>query len=375
MASRLQGSPGLSGLIPWVSSVFWVSVLTFGLGGCSAVRSSEVSGSGLVEQVWISPEQIPLNHFQFFGSHNSYKTAMSEQALALLRAENPEAALALEYWHDPLATQLDFGLRVLELDVFYDPQQRLFERGGPFPVLHVQNLDTGSHCAWLLECLEQVIAWSTLNPDHEPILISFNAKTDAIGRPGFTVPRAFDAEAWQALDALLRNSFGGKLLNPAEVLAPDGPVWPSLAELRGKFLLLLDEGQEKQNAYLSAVSRPVMFLNLPADDPRAAIRVLNDPIGDAEAIRKALSRGQLVRTRADADTREARLADSTRRDAAFASGAHFVSTDYYRPAAHFGSDYVVVMPGGGLMRCNPRVGSRAERKLCERLTTAHEHGE
>jgi hypothetical protein len=41
------------------------------------------------------------------------------------------------------------------------------------------------------------------------------------------------------------------------------------------------------------------------------------------------------------------------RDAAFASGAQFVSTDYVFPDDPFGTGYVVDLPGDGAARCNP----------------------
>ena len=68
-----------------------------------------------------------------------------------------------------------------------------------------------------------------------------------------------------------------------------------------------------------------------------------------------MRRGYLVRTRADADTVEARTGDTTRRDAALASGAQWVSTDYPAPgtADRFGTDYVVSLPGDAIVRCNP----------------------
>ena len=59
-----------------------------------------------------------------------------------------------------------------------------------------------------------------------------------------------------------------------------------------------------------------------------------------------------VRTRADADTVEARASDTTRRDAAFASGAQIVSTDFERVDPRWPT-YVVALPGGGEARCNP----------------------
>jgi len=337
-----------------------LSLFASGLTGCVSVttnvsHNNTVGGSRLV----VSPEQLPLNHFQFLGSHNSYKTAIPQEVLAQLRAANPQAAQALEYWHAPISTQLDAGLRVLEFDVFYDPQQRLFDRGGDFPVLHVQNIDTGSHCINLAECLASVVEWSASNPEHEPLMISFNAKTAVIDQPGFIRPNEFDSAAWQELDGLLRESLGARIINPAEVLAPGGPQWPILSEVRGRMLLLLDEGPVKNAAYLAAVAKPALFANLPADDPRAAITVINDPLAGKKDIAKALQRGLLVRTRADADTAEARSGSTARRDAAFASGAQFVSTDYYIAASHFGTDYQVTLPGGGAIRCNPKLPHKA----------------
>ena len=60
-----------------------------------------------------------------------------------------------------------------------------------------------------------------------------------------------------------------------------------------------------------------------------------------------------MRTRADADTMEARSGDTARRDAALASGAQFVSTDYPVPNPGFGTGYAVAIPGGMPGRCNP----------------------
>jgi hypothetical protein len=50
---------------------------------------------------------------------------------------------------------------------------------------------------------------------------------------------------------------------------------------------------------------------------------------------------------------QARTGDVTQRDAALASGAQFVSTDYPVPDADFGTGYLVEIPGGMPARCNP----------------------
>jgi hypothetical protein len=98
--------------------------------------------------------------------------------------------------------------------------------------------------------------------------------------------------------------------------------------------------------------------------PGAAIMIVNDPLGDGAEITRLVKAGYIVRTRADADTREARRGEVARRDAAFASGAQLVSTDYYRPDSAIATDYRVTLPGGGAGRCNP-VLVDAECRLVE----------
>jgi hypothetical protein len=137
------------------------------------------------------------------------------------------------------------------------------------------------------------------------------------------------------------------MIRPADVA---GRTWPDLEASRGKVLFLLDEGGAKRTLYDTGMPRP-MFMNLPESDPRAAVMVVNNPLTEGTRIRELVEAGYMVRTRADADTREARANDTRRREAAFASGAQAVSTDYYLPATHFDSSYVVRLPT--VARCNP----------------------
>ena len=60
-----------------------------------------------------------------------------------------------------------------------------------------------------------------------------------------------------------------------------------------------------------------------------------------------------MRTRADADTVEARTGNTAPRDTAIASGAQYVSTDYPVPDPDFGTGYFAAIPGGLPGRCNP----------------------
>ncbi|MEQ8858673.1 MAG: Ca2+-dependent phosphoinositide-specific phospholipase C [Pseudomonadales bacterium] len=307
---------------------------------------------------------LRLNDIQLLGSHNSYKLAMPAERMVALRAANPELAATLEYAHVPLTEQLELGVRKLELDVFYDPGGALFGRAGStagpsaFPVLHVQNLDDRSSCANLFDCLQPLAAWSDAHPGHLPLFVSFNAKDDVIDRPGFLRPRPFGEDAWLALDAELRAALGSRLLSPAEVFAGGELRWPELDSARGRILTVLDEGGEKRREYASRWRERALFANLPEGEPGAAILIVNDPEADFARIQRLVRAGFIVRTRADADTLEARSGSTARRDAAFASGAQLISTDYYLPAESFGTGYQVMMPGGGVGRCNPvRVAS------------------
>ena len=298
-----------------------------------------------------------LNDVQLLGSHNSYKLAMPEDRFVALRERSPEVAASLEYWHQPLEAQLDLGLRKLELDVFYDPGGDLFNRAGvdasEFPVLHVQNLDDVSTCVNLSVCLATVRRWSLEHPRHVAVFISINAKDQRLDRPEYLTPIPFDEKAWRSLDSEIREVLGDGLLTPADVVTADGPEWPKLADARGRVLMILDESGRKRESYGSAWRTRAMFGNHPVGHPGAAIMIVNDPVDDFDRIQRLVRDGFIVRTRADADTREARTGDITRRRKAFASGAHLISTDYYLPATHFGTDYVVALPQGAVGWCNP----------------------
>ena len=120
-------------------------------------------------------------------------------------------------------------------------------------------------------------------------------------------------------------------------------------------MFVLDDKGAKRDAYRAQVpdvDDRLIFVDVPPSDPDAAVTVVNDPISDAARIRDLVTQGFIVRTRADADTVEARSGDTTRRDAAFASGAQYVSTDYVFPD-DFGTGYVVDLPGTDAARCNP----------------------
>ena len=294
-----------------------------------SIQQDSFSGTGMF-----------INQIQFVGSHNSYKQAMPDGFVKQLMKVNPEVMESLEYEHVPLAEQLDLGIRKLELDVFYVADEDKFLVG------HVQKIDMNSNCSTLRICLAQIIAWSQNNPTHAPIWISFNAKDGYIF--GLPTPEVYSPVAFALMDSIIEKILGERLIRPGDIVDLN---WPLLDEARGKFILILDEGGTKRDMYYDGWQKRPMFTNAPEGHPAAAIMILNDPIRQFDEIQRLVQAGYMVRTRADADTREARENDTRRRVAAFASGAHAVSTDYYLPATHFGSEYQVSLPQP--IDCNP----------------------
>jgi hypothetical protein len=263
----------------------------------------------------------------------------------------------------------NLGVRAIELDVYADPQGGKFlhpalpealgvvipddpaMHAPGFKVLHQADVDTHSTCVSLKVCLAQVRQWSEANPGHVPIMVQLEVKDAA------------DAAELDSLDAEIRSIIpGDEMVTPDDVrgrfptlgAAVRDHGWPTLGTMRGKIVFTLDnEGLRA----LYRTGRPslegrVLFTPSSPGQDDAAFAKLNDPIGQAAQIKAALAANMMVRTRADADTVQARTNDTTMRDAALASGAQWVSTDYEVPNPAF-SPYTVRMPGGTPARCNP----------------------
>ncbi|MFD0326136.1 phosphatidylinositol-specific phospholipase C1-like protein [Lysobacter gummosus] len=330
---------------------------------------------------------LHLNDLQAIGTHNSYKLAIPAEELAAHRARDAAGADSLDYAHEPLHQQLELGARVLELDVYYDPKggryahppgalRRGYGEAGPWPapvaaqmaqpgfkVMHLADIDFRSQCMAFVQCLRQIRAWSQNHREHAPILILINAKDGKSG-PGAVAPLAFDGKAFDALDAEIRSVFAAdELIVPDTVRGQAKTLreaviaggWPSIGQSRGKMVFALDEDARKVGLYRGArrsLEGRAMFVNGDENAADAAYLTLNDPIAQGERIARAVKAGFLVRTRADADTVEARHNDSRRREAAFASGAQYISTDYLKPDLRF-SRYRVTFPRSEVVRCNP----------------------
>lgn len=332
---------------------------------------------------------LPINQYQCIGSHNSYKEYIDPQLLKIIDKTDTsrKTSMGLEYHHIGLSEQLNLGLRALEIDIYadekggkyanprglamagkqanrpYDVEGLMNEPG--FKVLHVQEIDFRSNCLTFKKCLSELKSWSENHPNHEPIYITMNAKDDTIKLPGFTKPEKFTMEVYDQLDNVIVSILGKqKLIIPDDIrgsfITLEGAVlkkgWSKMSQSKGKFLFVLDEGKNKTDEYIKnhpSLKGRVLFTNSPIGNPEAAFLIMNNAIKDLEKIKENVKKGYIVRTRSDSDTREARTNDYRSFEAAKASGAQIISTDYYLRSTLFPSNYSVSFDGKVYFRKNP----------------------
>ena len=282
---------------------------------------------------------LRMNHIQVKGTHNSY------------HIEPEIAGPPWQYTHAPLDVQLGTqGVRQFELDVHFD------EDTGVFAVHHVPVVDAKTTCADLKTCLTLVDTWSIAHPDHVPIWIWIEPKNTATQLTGW--------DGLQKLEDRIRDVLpDDRRISPDDVrgdhptllaaVAADG--WPTLRVARGRIVMvLLDSGAVRDDyvAGNNALKGKVLFAEGKATDSWGVVAKIDGPKGaGGKAIGEAVGLRRIIRTRADS-TDEPRAGDTSRRDAAFASGAHMVSTDYPAPVAS-PAGYHVEVPGGDPVRCNP----------------------
>jgi len=328
---------------------------------------------------------LRLDQIQVIGSHNSYHAGLAPSIKTLLESTAPSVAQGLDYSHPPLPVQFDRGIRQIELDLYADSKGGLFthpksaawlKKAGlpPVPVfdqaamekpgikvMHVPDIDQHVTCEPLTRCLGQIAQWSRQHPSHVPIFVILEI-VQTPPRDDFTKPETFTAQTYDELDGDIRSVFKpGELLSPDQVRGSFTTLhqaistrgWPTVNSARGKIVFLLDQrsnGPLYRQGHAGLRGR-VAFTNAAPGDEDAAFTELND--GPPDAIRQLVKQHMLVRTRADADTVQARTGDTKRRDQMLASGAQLISTDYpdSEPASWTG--YHVGFLSGFPARCNP----------------------
>ena len=335
-----------------------------------------------------SQDAVKLNEIQVIGTHNSYHAGLPPGEAKLFLDRNPQVFQALEYRHRPLDQQLTSGVRQIELDIFADseggryahpkgpdavaaanlPKDPEFDPAGlmskpGFKVMHLQDFDYRSTCQPLIACLKIVRAWSHSNPKHVPIFILLETKQSDLPPQYHAIsPEKFTSATFDALDAEIRSVFApNEMITPDQVRGRHATLeeavlhhnWPTLNSARGKIIFLMDQrpvGPVYLEGHPSLTNR-LIFTNAEPGQPDCAFTEEND--GTQEVIAALVRKGYLVRTRTDADTKQARTNDTTRREIALASGAQLLSTDYPASEASQWTGYSVSLPGGAVARCNP----------------------
>jgi hypothetical protein len=378
-----------------------VAALSLAGFGCSsgddsskAERPSKDGGADWPER----DDDLKLNQIQVIGTHNSFHVATTGKEHELLEDLNAEQAAEREYTHAEIPVQLEEQkVRQFEFDVFADAKGGLYADPvlraqadlGPYEdeepsitkpgtkVLHEQDVDYRSVCPLLVDCLRQVETWSDDHPDHVPIAIDLQFKDGGLifDVPGQAVPEKWNPESMAALDDEIRSVF-----DPEDLITPDdirgdhatleeavlAGEWPTLGESRGKVLFQILNGEPYRTIYRNVGGVPpegedglegqVMFTNAQPGSPDASFVSVDDAVEDADRIDDLVSKGYVVRTRADEPNQQGRTGDTEARDAALASGAQWISTDHPGPDGaeeQYGTDYVAQLPGFLPARCNP----------------------
>jgi len=335
-------------------------------------------------------ETLRLNQIQMLGSHNSYHIAPEPrllEALKKLTESIPEAKdigdpASIDYTHATLDVQLDRGARTFELDIVADPAGGNFAKPkGPgvlgvtdpvmptdmdapgIKVLHIVDVDQISTCQTLKICLSIVHTWSQAHPNHLPIAIQLELKNDGLPKPfDLTEVTPFGVSELADMDTEIRSIFPEEsLITPDSVRGSSADLrtavtttgWPTVASTRGKVMFFLDNSGDSSDAYRSgapSLQGRVAFTSDLADDPSTAVLVRNNPTDST--IGGLVTDGFMIRTRADADLVEAVANNTAPREAAFASGAQIISSDYVQgePAT---TGYVVTFDTPVGVRCNP----------------------
>jgi Phosphoinositide phospholipase C, Ca2+-dependent len=349
-----------------------------------------------------SNRPLRMNELQVIGTHNSYHRELSQAERAAHDAVYGGAPIYegfLAYSHASLPNQLRRqGVRGLELDLYPDPAGGLYANPllrqrlalGPLmdpewhrpgvKVLHTQDLDYNSTCVRLVTCLRSVRSWSRADAGHVPLLVMLELKGPdpvAAQAGGVAVP-PWDRAALNALDAEIRSVF-----RPDETITPDDVRqrgltlgqsvlrrgWPALRRARGQVVFLMDNDPGPISAaYLRgrpSLQGRVLFTNARPGAPDAAFVKRNEPTGpgNLRQIRRLVRAGYLVRTRSDVPLATVTSGDRSQLQAALASGAQLVSTDFPEVgmSARYDSNYVAALPGGGPARCNPVIRPRGCR--------------
>ncbi len=336
---------------------------------------------------------VKMNQIQVIGTHNSYRIKPQKELLDNLKNYVSDNLIKeLKYSHLPLDKQFNVqNIRQIELDIFADPEGGLFyHRAGQillgkntasgisklkkpgYKVMHVPHVDYETHYITLIDALKEVKKWSLNNPNHIPIMILIEVKTDipdydtlkqVAKNEGLSLPplQNIQIEDLNQLDEEIKLVFDNSLLITPDFVRGNFSTleeavlnkgWPTLDEARGKIFFTLDNEGEIRDLYLEdspILKDRLLFVSSHPGEPSAAFIKINDPQSNKNIIREYVKSGFIVRTRADAGLQK----NHSRKNTAFESGAQYISTDFPTPLKDLpqSNDFEVSLPN--TYRLNP----------------------
>lgn len=330
-------------------------------------------------------EDLKINEIQVIGSHNSYKKAILPEVYSYLSKKDSMNFLPrIQYEHIPIPKQLDLGLRNLEIDVYadsqggkyaypkildlvkttqaFDPESKMKKPG--YKMIHITDIDYQTWYYTLEDCLKDLKIWSNAHPDHDPIFITLEPKDGKANQFG-TEPEHYTPKLFDDLDNELKTYLGkDKIITPDDIKGSYKTLneavlnknWPKVKDAKGKFVFVLDNNSENRDLYAKdhpSLKGRMIFTNSTPGTPESAILFMNEPQKDSSKIQELVKQGYIVRTRADADTMEARSEDYSRFEKAKESGAQIITTDYYLPSKLFKSNFQISFDNNTYKRKNP----------------------
>ena len=184
-------------------------------------------------------QQGTINDFRIIGTHNSTHQC------------NVFSALFVKMWrysHSDLSTQLELGLRSIEVDIWYNIATRKWEL--KHEILVDDLTSTGDHCvrsAFL--CIRR---WSLQHAGHFPLIVNLDIKgayrpltgwlAPFLGR-GFHPGSSYEAEAFGVLKSLISEIWEspGCIFTPRSLpVCTDKQLWPTAESLAGQTMFLLN---------------------------------------------------------------------------------------------------------------------------------------
>ncbi|CAI7807344.1 unnamed protein product [Closterium sp. NIES-53] len=229
-------------------------------------------GDGVGVAAW-EEHVVRVNEVQTLGSRYSYHAAPEPDVMQWMQEAGLATMIAASnFSHSPIKDQLHAGYRFIQLDVFYDPaggryfNRKVYEQlGRPtasmrpelqapgFKVLRVPDVDFGSTCLTLRDCLLQVMEFSDASPRHVPLAIAIDfGDASAFIRPLNTLltpPLPINEQCLLDLETEILS-----VVPRARIITPDdvrgthptlntavrtGLAWPSLATAASHMLFFL----------------------------------------------------------------------------------------------------------------------------------------